>query len=339
MADRQRVTYFDWLRGAATIAVVVLHMFNKMLTDHPVSELGVPLVITWTELQLVFTRWAVPVFLMITGALLLDPNRRIGWDKIGRYVARMLAVLVIFCPVYSCMSAKAISFAAIVDGLRKAATQDSWDHLWYVYALIGLYVLTPVLAAYVRATTPRMQRATLLVLAIPTMVIPTINFATGAKLATFVWVTSSLLYYLLGAYAHQHMRLNGRISLLGLGSLALGMVSIAVLVSVQGRYPKWVIRPECPLVALWALLLFLAAKEHLDGKPAPAPLALTSNLSLAIYLLHPLPLIVLYLRLWWMPYQTMPPVVFEVVVLGIVLGVTIPAAAALKRVPGLNKVL
>ena len=336
---RKRITYFDWLRGAATFAVVVLHMFNKMLTDHSVAELGVPLVLVWTELQLVLTRWAVPVFLMITGALLLDPSKRIGWAKIGRYVARMAAALLIFCPVYTCMSARAITPGAIVEGLGKAVTQGSWDHLWYVYALIGLYALTPILAEYVRSASRQLQRATLLVLAIPTLVIPTFNFATGAGLVTFVWVTSSLFYYLLGSYAHRYLRLDARTSLAGLGALAVGLAGIAVLVITRGRYPKWLIRPECPLVALWALFVFLAAKTHLDGRPAPRPLTFASQHSLGIYLLHPLTLIVLYRRLWWMPYQTLPPVVFELVVLGIVYGVTLPLAWALKRVPGLDKVL
>lgn len=338
-ATRGRVTYFDWLRGAATFAVVVLHMFNKMLTDHSVAELGVPLVLVWTELQLVLTRWAVPVFLMITGALLLDPSRRIGWPKIGRYVARMVAVLLIFCPVYTCMSARAVTIAAIVEGLGKALTQESWDHLWYVYALIGLYALTPMLAEYVRSASRQLQRATLLVLAVPTLVIPTINFATGTHLVTFVWVTSSLFYYLLGSYAHRYLHLDARTSLLGQGALAVGMVAIAAIVTTQHRYPKWLIRPESPLVALWSLFVFLAAKAHLDGRPAPAPLAFASTHSLGIYLLHPLTLIVLYRRLWWMPYQTLPPVLFELVVLGIVYGVTLPLAWALKRVPGLDKVL
>jgi len=338
-ATRRRVTYFDWLRGAATYAVVVLHMFNKMLTDHGVAELGVPMVLTWTELQLVLTRWAVPIFLMITGALLLDPSRRIGWPKIGRYVARMVAVLLVFCPVYTCMSARAVTLAAIIEGLGKALTQDSWDHLWYVYALIGLYALTPILSEYVRSASRQLQRTTLLVLAIPTLVVPTINFATGTQLVTFVWVTSSLFYYLLGSYAHRYLRLDGRTSLLGLAALAVGIVGIAVIVTTQHRYPKWLIRPESPLVALWSLFVFLAAKAHLDGRPAPKPLAFASNHSLGIYLLHPLTLIVLYRRLWWMPYQTLPPVIFELVVLGIVLGVTMPLAWALKRVPGLSKIL
>ncbi len=339
MGTTRRITYFDWLRGAATFAVVMLHMFNKILTDHPVAELGAPMVITWTELQLVFTRWAVPVFLMITGALLLDPKRTTSWEKIGRYVARMAAVLLVFCPIYSCMSARAITPQAIAEGLVKAATQGSWDHLWYVYALIGLYLLTPLLSGYVRGSTPAQQRMMLLVLAVPTLVIPTANFATGAGIVTFVWVTSSLFYYLLGAYAHQHMRLSGRVATAGLGSLLVCAFGIVVIVLTQGRYPKWLIRPECPLVALWALLLFLAAKHHLDGREPPRVIASASQMSLAIYLIHPLVLIVLYRRLWWMPYETMPPVAFELVVYGITLGVTWCLALLARRIPGLRKVL
>ena len=338
-APRGRVTYFDWLRGAATIAVVVLHMFNKMLTDHTVAELGVPMVLVWTELQLLLTRWAVPFFLMITGALLLNPARQQSWKKIFRYVFRMICVLLVFCPIYTCMSARGISIAAIVDGLGKAVTKGSWDHLWYVYALIGLYLLTPALSIYVRAATHEQQRSVLLMLAVTTLCIPTLNYATWAGVVNFVWVTSSLFYYLLGSYAHRFLRLDAQVRLAGLGSCALAAAGIAFVVCVQNRYPKWLIRPECPLVAAWSLYLFLLAKTHLDGRQAPKPLALTSSLSLAVYLLHPLPLIVLYRRLWWMPYQTLPPVIFELVVLAIVLGVSIPAAMLLKRVPGLRKIL
>ena len=338
-ASGTRITYFDWLRGAATIAVVVLHVFNKMLTDHSVTELGVPLVLVWSELQLLFTRWAVPLFLMITGALLLDPKRAVSWQKIARYVARMGAVLLIFCPVYTCMSARAITLSAIIDGLGRAFTQGSWDHLWYVYALIGLYLLTPILQGYVRSTSRALQRTTLLVLAVPTLVIPTITYATGLPLVTFVWVTSSLFYYLLGSYAHRYLRLDGRLTLTGLLALASGMTGVAAIVVTQGRYPKWLIRPECPLVALWSLLLFVAAKRHLQGKPAPTPLAWASQHSLGIYLFHPLILIIFYRRLWWMPYVQLPPGIFELVVAGATLAGAALLAELASRVPGLNKVL
>ena len=334
-----RITYFDWLRGAATIAVVVLHVFNKMLTDHSVDELGVPLVLTWTELQLVFTRWAVPLFLMITGALLLDPKRNVSWEKVGRYVARMAAVLLVFCPVYTCLSARAITLDAIIDGLGFAFTKGSWDHLWYIYALIGLYLLTPILQLYVRHASQALQRTTLLVLAVPTLVIPTINAATGAGIATFVWVTSSLFYYLLGTYAHQHLRLDGRLTVMGLAALVAGMIAIAAIVVWQHSYPKWLVVPECPLVAPWALLLFVAAKRYLQGRPAPAVLAYASKHSLGIYLFHPLILIIFYRRLWWMPYEQLPPVIFELVVIGATLAGAVALVEAADRIPGLRRIL
>ena len=334
-----RVTYFDWLRGMATLAVVMLHMFNKILTDHPVAELGVPMVLAWTELQLLLTRWAVPVFLMITGALLLDPKRSLGWPKLGRYIARMVAVLALFCPVYACMSAKAVTLEAIGKGLMDALTKGSWDHLWYVYALIGLYVLTPILAEFVHGASRRQQRDTLLVLGLTTLVLPSVASCIRVPLVGIAWVASPVFYYLLGSYVHRYLRLDGQTAMVGLASLAVCMLACAGIVCLGARYPKWLIVPESPLVAGWSILVFLAVRAWVGERQAPRLIAFASSHSLAVYLLHPLTIIVLYLRLWWMPYQTLPPVLFEVCVLAIAYGTALPAAALLKRIPGLRDIL
>lgn len=336
---RSRITYFDWLRGAATYMTVVLHMCNMMLSTHAVAELGIPLVLAWSELQLVFTRWAVPVFLMITGALLLDPRREVDLRKIARYVGRMLCVLLIFCPVYACVSAKAVTLQAIVQGWADAFSQGSWDHLWYVYALIGLYLLTPLLALYVRSATREQERAVLLMLGATTLVIPTVNYVLHTNLATFVWVTYPLFYYLLGSYAHRYLRLDVRTSVAGLGTLGVCALAIVWFTCVGGQYARWLIRPQSPFVALWATYLFVAARALVDGRPVPKALAFASNHSLVIYLLHPIALVFLYRRLWWFPYTTLPPVLFELAVLAFTYGVTLPLAAALKRVPLLNRIL
>lgn len=46
--------------------------------------------------------WAVPVFLMITGALLLNLNRIVDETKIRKYLSRMFRILLIFGGVCSC---------------------------------------------------------------------------------------------------------------------------------------------------------------------------------------------------------------------------------------------
>ena len=338
-AKRERITYFDWLRGAATYMVVVLHMCNMILTSYTVAELGIPLVLAWSELQLFFTRWAVPAFLMITGALLLDPRRKIDLHKIARYVGRMLCVLLLFCPAYACMSAQAITLQAIVQGWADALSQGSWDNLWYVYALIGLYLLTPILASYVRSATRELERAVLIMLAVTTLVSPTINYVLHTNIVTFVWVTYPLFYYLLGSYAHRYLRLDMLMTVLGLGALVVCALAVVWFTCVGGQYARWLIRPQSPLLAFWALFVFVATRSLVDGRVAPKALAFASEHSLAIYLLHPFAFIFLYRRLWWVPYETLPPLLFELVVLAIVYGVTLPLAAALKRVPILNRIL
>lgn len=336
---RGRITYFDWLRGAATYMVVVLHMCNMMLSTHSVAELGIPLVLAWSELQLIFTRWAVPAFLMITGALLLDPRREIDFRKIARYAGRMLCSLLIFCPIYTCMSARAITLQAIVQGWANALTQGSWDHLWYVYALIGLYLLTPLLALYVRGATREQERIVLIMLGVTTLVTPTVNYVLHTDFVTFVWVTYPLFYYLLGSYAHRYLRLDMRMRVLGLGALFICALAIVWFTCVGGQYPRWLIRPQSPLLALWALYVFVAVRSSVDGRDVPKALAFASNHSLVIYLLHPIAIVFLYRRLWWFPYETLPPLIFELAVLAFVYGVTLPLAAALKRVPVLCNIL
>ena len=66
MLMRQRVLFFDLLRCVAAVAVIAIHVlapylpFNEWFTAVGVN--GV-------------TRWAVPVFILITGALMLSDTR------------------------------------------------------------------------------------------------------------------------------------------------------------------------------------------------------------------------------------------------------------------------
>lgn len=334
-----RINYFDWLRGAATAAVVLLHEMNMVLSNHQVAELGTPLYLVWTWMQIVLVRWAVPCFLMISGALLLNPKRELGWRKLARYELRMIAVLAVFCPVYACVSARGVSVAAVLTGLRKALFQDSWDHLWYVYALMGLYLLTPILRGYVAVAGRAEQRTTLLVLGVVCLLVPTINAAAATNIPTLVWVGSSLFYYLLGSYVHRFCRLNGQIALAGTLSLIALLGLSAWLIAGWQWYPLWLIKPACPLTALWSTLVYLLAKRHLSGTTPPFALAWLSRHSLGIYLVHPIALVVLYRRLFWLPYQPLFPVAFEVVVYALALGSSVAVVAALARIPGLRKIV
>ena len=59
----------DWLRFAALIAVMGLHVSSSVWSRMEIGTAG------WLFATLLRQTWAVPVLVMVTGALLLDPDR------------------------------------------------------------------------------------------------------------------------------------------------------------------------------------------------------------------------------------------------------------------------
>ena len=85
----ERTAYFDYLRVFATFAVVILHLSGQNWNNTNVNGFEWRVFNGYDSL----VRWAVPVFVMISGALFLDRN--ISPKKIySKYVLRLF---VSFC--------------------------------------------------------------------------------------------------------------------------------------------------------------------------------------------------------------------------------------------------
>ena len=78
----ERVLYLDAIRGAATIAVIILHIATQNFYINPHEP-------AWNIFNLIDSgvRWGVPVFVMISGALFLEKD--ISIKDILIYSARL----------------------------------------------------------------------------------------------------------------------------------------------------------------------------------------------------------------------------------------------------------
>ena len=100
---------------------------------------------------------AIPCFLMITGCLLLDPKKDINFNKIKKYLIRIIGALAIFGFTF-CFIENIFNhgFNNIPNLLYKSfinlITGNSWSHMWYLYMLIGIYIITPILRTFVKNT-------------------------------------------------------------------------------------------------------------------------------------------------------------------------------------------
>ncbi|HAL83260.1 MAG TPA: hypothetical protein DCO83_14365 [Mucilaginibacter sp.] len=150
----------DWinnLRLIALYAVIILHSTSLLLAQYG----KVPMADWWTaDFLNALVRFAVPVFVMITGALLLHREYEIG-DFLKKRLTRVVLPFLFWSLVYVWYSwyNEEIVFGsdawANIKQVLHLLKYGSSYHLWYVYMLIGLYFFIPVIGKFVRNATEK----------------------------------------------------------------------------------------------------------------------------------------------------------------------------------------
>lgn len=143
---KKTIYQLSYLRVFACIAIVVLHTTfaaNEYFSD--VISIGQNVASRAVEHNMM---WAVPIFLMVTGALLLNPKKEIPYSKLfGKYILRIVLAIVIFSIIFRildiAMGAEPSTVKSFFTGFGEIITGKSWGHMWYLYLLVGLYILMP----------------------------------------------------------------------------------------------------------------------------------------------------------------------------------------------------
>jgi surface polysaccharide O-acyltransferase-like enzyme len=156
-AKTETINWINNLRLIALYAVIILHSTAPLLMQYG----KVPLSDWWMADFLNATvRFAVPVFVMVTGALLLNREYELG-DFLKKRLVRVVAPFLFWSLVYIWYSwyNDEIVFTTdvwadirlVLHGLKYGSSY----HLWYVYMLIGLYFFIPVIGKFVRNATEK----------------------------------------------------------------------------------------------------------------------------------------------------------------------------------------
>lgn len=145
--------WLDAARVVSIMAVVVLHVVGSVVT---LAALGSP---GWWygNLYDALVRWCVPVFVMVSGALLLDPRKTEGVAEFYRKrAARVLLPLAFWSAVYILWNHRgALAELRAMDVLHSVARGWPHYHLWFLYMILCLYLFVPFLRTLVRNTSRR----------------------------------------------------------------------------------------------------------------------------------------------------------------------------------------
>lgn len=150
----QRILYPDILRTIAVFAVIMIHFCAYGFCNYDVYSLDWQIINAYES----WIRWAVPVFVMVSGMFFLDPQKEITLSKLYRKNILRLVVAVLFWGfLYQVANvAKRIALenanpnVAVVDAVKEFVLGPTWYHLWFLYMIIGLYMLTPFIRIFTK---------------------------------------------------------------------------------------------------------------------------------------------------------------------------------------------
>ena len=316
-----RKQFLDVLRVLATCAVVLMHVLTGAtdVTDASIVPEYRSLLLSVMDL----VTWCVPIFLLISGYLFLNPGRILTYPvMIKKYCRRIALAILLFGVPYAAselvVAERTFRVRMIPEALKMTLTGHTWSHMWYLYLILFLYLITPLLKKMLRVLPVWGVGTVMAVIFLGSSVAPFLNKVLDINsIPVLPDGGVYFLYYLCGYLfavrevcvdkaessatsgkresmeAGDHTepargRQIGNVWLIAAAVLIMGMILSRTLAgfSIQMAY-------NYPFTVLLAVLLF-AAGWNGSIKKHRIPWQEAGALSFAVYLVHPVYVNLLY---------------------------------------------
>jgi len=274
---KQRLPYADAARALAICLVVILHIAGSLvLKGYAAGKLN------WFVANFFesVTRISVPLFVLVSGTLLLDPHRNESMPIFFR--KRFFKILI---PL--------IGWSLIIISLRIYVEGDSFTiqqairaiiedtvafHLWFLYMILGLYLVVPILRVFTRTASEMDYKYFLVIWMIAVGLPPLLAQFFGIKLADFWVIVIGFSGYFIAGYFFSQVNYSTRSM-----RWAIALYIFALMVTIIGTY----------------LLLRQYGKYDTYFYDSFSPNVIMMSLS-AYYLLRWLPYERIYMKMPWM---------------------------------------
>ena len=373
-----RKQFLDVLRVLATCAVVLMHVLTGAtdVTDASIMPEYRSLLLSVMDL----VTWCVPIFLLISGYLFLNPERTLTYPvMIKKYCRRIALAILLFGVPYAAselvVAERTFRIRMIPEALKMTLTGHTWSHMWYLYLILFLYLITPLLKKVLQILPVWSVGTVMAVIFLGSSVAPFLNKVLDVNsIPVLPDGGVYFLYYLCGYFfAVREVCVDkGRnVWLTAATVLALGMILSRTLVgfSIQMAY-------NYPFTVLLSVLLFAAgqnggwraaapdaspvadtpgvdistAGEELERLKHRIPWQEAGALSFAVYLVHPVYVNLLYKFVKITPFTVLEQCGVQSVAAGqavlilllaafclVVLALATATAWVLRKIPVLRK--
>ncbi|MDP2383544.1 MAG: acyltransferase family protein [Nitrospirota bacterium] len=335
----QRSGSFDVIRVCACLAVVLLHLAATTVMQP--EQLGT---ISWHMANFIDSamRWAVPVFVMLSGALLLDGKKQTSPREFWtRRMNRLLPALLFWSVVYLAWRAffwhQPLTLNTIALDLIAGRP---YIHLYFLFLIAGLYLVTPFLATAASSLDSKQLGQAIVVMAALALGANMVDFLATSAFTLFV---PYIAYYFAGLYCVRVLANRpAPYGMVLVGAILVTTLFTALSVSVNGLESRWSFyfyEDLSPTIMVMAVTVFMVL---LQASLSPTVQSIAQRLApwtLGVYVAHPI--VVELLRNLY--HTTMPamfrPLYYIPITFVATIVIAFTAVALMQRIPILRRVV
>lgn len=334
-----RKKYIEYLRVFSMFAVIAIHVCITAMNTFGNGSIFAKTL--YLSIRNIF-HFAVPVFFMISGALLLSPNKEMPIIKlIKSYVAKYAGVIIVFGSAFALMehvfTTKTINITTIFSAFSNMLNGRSWDHMWYMYALLGVTLFIPVMRVIVQNFNRPERCYILTILAIFLSFLPFMKECFSFSIAVSFPISSVYCMYMLMGYwiDAEEFHMKQGVSKMIVVILSFVIISLSAIQARTGISTEMFTAYSSPIIALFSGAIFQIAKNCdsiLVSKETPKIIRELGRVSFGVYIIHMFWINIIYKLLNINPFSSNCIIGFLGVFL-VVSVLSVCSAWILKKIP------
>ncbi|GHV16326.1 hypothetical protein FACS189425_00400 [Clostridia bacterium] len=282
MTKLSRSIYLDILRILSVFCVIILHVSGNQIGQILSGTFN------WQTLNAYngLTRFCVPMFVMISGALFLAPSRDVPIKTLySKYIKRIAIAYIFWAIFYAALTCK-LDLSAFIH----TALYGNY-HLWFAPMIIGLYMAIPVLRKI--TAEKKICEYFLLITFLFSILQPTIFLIvpqTAALISNYTWnsqfwVIGYVFYFLLGHYLHEY-RLSRKTNIT---LIILGLFAWFIIIFAKHPITEWfdpyLLNTMLATITFYIIIRQICDKHTVSEKLSSNIIKLSSY-TFGIYLIH-----------------------------------------------------
>lgn len=294
--NKNRIVYLDLLRICAIFSVIVIHV--SAIAEDSESDLTGYVGLVYNSM----VRWAVPIFFMISGAMFLRKDKNYTFAiMIKKYIPRLLICIIFWGFLYSLLDIylySNFSLKTLLLCFINVFSNNSGYHLWFLYALIALYIMVPLFRIIVKNLSQKQLIFVIMCWMILSLGIAQFNLITKTLSIPvsinwyFPMISGYAGYFLLGYYLMNYdvsKMIKNILLILGTLALALGIVLNVVFTKKAGYKIDAFLSQDGISSCLVAISVFLIFKSLFNRQFSVKVSKIIKSISqhtFGIYLIH-----------------------------------------------------